>query len=67
MTTRKEEQEIEENLSEIENIFGDSDSSSDEEEEQQQRYDPPPQPQYQQYGDNLTDHQRILRHQMFGY
>ena len=33
MTTRKEEQEIEENLSEIENIFGDSDSSSDEEEE----------------------------------
>ena len=35
MTTRKEEQEIEENLSEIENIFGDSDSSSDEEEDEE--------------------------------
>ena len=31
-----EEQEIEENLSEIENIFGDSDSSSDDEEEAEQ-------------------------------
>ena len=34
MTTRKKEQEIEENLSESESIFGDSDSSSDEEEEE---------------------------------